>query len=778
MIAAALADAGGCLLAIATVEDLTIQFDPVGSWTLVGVVAAALAAVLFLVGPDRSRVSRGRVAALVLLRLGAFLTLVACMLRPTLVATSKAQREATLLILADASQSMSVADGPNGRTRWEELTAAVAAMRPDLAELEAEQSVGVAAWRFNREARPVAAVGGDPLDLGGWSDDAAGEETAIGAALDDAVRSLAGRTLAGVIVLSDGGQHAYPPRDMPPQTAARKLGDAGVPLWSITLGQQRGGGQGRDASIVNLSVAETVYLKNSLEVAGRVRLDGLADREAVVRLLVEDEAGRMEEVSRTTVRGTGESTELPVRLAWTPTSLGERKLVLTVEPEEGEVVTSNNELSTFVDVVDGGLRVLYLEGALRVEQRFLRRVLAASPDMQVEFQWIDSTKAGRNAWPVDLSRDLQNEFNVILIGDLDAAAMRAADIETIAKRVEQGAGLGLLGGFHAFEAGGWGSTPLKPVLPFEPDRLARQPFDQPVRESLHMKGPLRMIPDKRFGGVSILRLADSDAESRATWDRLPPLAGANDLGQLVPAAKPLATTADGRPLLVAREYGAGRVLAFAADSTWQWAMQGAIDQHRRFWRQMVLWLARQDDAEEDSLWLRLAQRRLSPGSTLEFDAGLTRPDGSAVTDVALTAEVIPPDGAARPIRIGRRGDTFAGAVADFTEPGDWRMVVKATRPDGSSAERSARFTIFRQDLELANPRANPLLMRQLAEATPGGVRTPEELGDILAEIRDRPATFETLEQWSYTPWDKWPLFLLLAAFLCGEWFLRKRFGLV
>jgi hypothetical protein len=768
----------GGLLAIATVEDVTVQFDPVGSWTLVGVVAAVLATVLFLVGPDRTRVSQGRVTMLVLMRLGAFVTLVACMLRPTFVATSKAQREATLLILADASQSMSVADGPNGRTRWEELTAAVAAIRTDLRELEAEQGVGVEAWRFNRDARPVAAVGGDPLSLGEWSQEPAAEETAIGAALDDALRSLAGRTLAGVIVLSDGGQHAYPPRDLPPQTAARKLGDAGVPLWSITLGQHRGGEQGRDASIVNLSVAETVYLKNALEVAARVRLDGLADREAVVKLLAEDDARRMEEVSRTTVRGTAESTELPVRLAWAPSGLGERKLAVVVEPQEGEVVTSNNELSTFVEVVDGGLRVLYLEGALRVEQRFLRRVLAASPDMQVEFQWIDSTKAGRNAWPVDLSRDLQGDFNVIMIGDLDAAAIRMADIETIARRVQEGAGLGLLGGFHAFEAGGWGNTPLRPALPFEPDRLARQPFDEPVRESLHIKGPLRMVPEKRFGNVSILRLADSDAESRAAWDRLPPLAGANDLGQLVPSAKPLATTADGRPLLVGREYGAGRVLAFAADSTWQWAMQGAIDQHRRFWRQFVLWLARQDDADEDSLWLRLAQRRLSPGSTLEFDAGLTKPDGSPVTDAVLTAEVIPPNGAVRPIRIGRRGDTFGGTVADFAEPGDWRMVVRATRPDGRIAERSARFTIFRQDVELANPRANPLLMRQLAEATPGGVRTPEEIGDILEEIRSRPATFETLEQWSYTPWDKWPLFLLLAAFLCGEWFLRKRFGLV
>ena len=81
-------------------------------------------------------------------------------------------------------------------------------------------------------------------------------------------------------------------------------------------------------------------------------------------------------------------------------------------------------------------------------------------------------------------------------------------------------------------------------------------------------------------------------------------------------------------------------------------------------------------------------------------------------------------------------------------------------------------------MELANPRANPLLMRQLAEVTGGGPRSPEELADIFDEIKNKPAAFDTLEQWSYTPWDKWPMFLLLAALLCTEWLLRKRWGLV
>jgi hypothetical protein len=208
-------------------------------------------------------------------------------------------------------------------------------------------------------------------------------------------------------------------------------------------------------------------------------------------------------------------------------------------------------------------------------------------------------------------------------------------------------------------------------------------------------------------------------------------------------------------------------------------MQGAGEQHRRFWRQLVLWLARKDDQEGDSLWVRLAQRRLSPGGSLVFDTGVMKADGTSVNDIAIEAVAISPSGKPRAVRVPRKGDAFAGAVVGFDEAGDWKLVLRAAR-DGQAkqVERAARFTVFRQDLELANPRANPLLMRQLAEATGGGVRSPEELADIFDEIRGKPTAFETLEQWSYTPWDKWPMFLLMAGCLCVEWTLRKRWGLV
>jgi hypothetical protein len=150
-----------------------------------------------------------------------------------------------------------------------------------------------------------------------------------------------------------------------------------------------------------------------------------------------------------------------------------------------------------------------------------------------------------------------------------------------------------------------------------------------------------------------------------------------------------------------------------------------------------------------------------------------------VRDLQVEASVIPPDGQRRPVRVLRQAESFSGTITDCDEPGDWTLLVRGSRAGTAEVvERSKRFTVFRQDLELANPRANPALMRQRAEATDGGVRMPEELAAVFDEIAERPPEFEVQEQWSYSPWDSWPMLVAVAACLCGEWFLRKRWGLV
>ena len=58
----------------------------------------------------------------------------------------------------------------------------------------------------------------------------------------------------------------------------------------------------------------------------------------------------------------------------------------------------------------------------------------------------------------------------------------------------------------------------------------------------------------------------------------------------------LAESDQKQPLLISQMSGDGRVLAFAGDSTWHWWMRGFDAAHKRFWRQIILWLAKKDEA--------------------------------------------------------------------------------------------------------------------------------------------------------------------------------------
>src|SRR5262249_60061346 len=67
-------------------------------------------------------------------------------------------------------------------------------------------------------------------------------------------------------------------------------------------------------------------------------------------------------------------------------------------------------------------------------------------------------------------------------------------------------------------------------------------------------------------------------------------------------------------LLVGHQFGKeGRVLAFAGDTTVRWKRppEGEVH-HARFWRQVVLWLAKQEE-RAGNVWVRPDARRVRWG---------------------------------------------------------------------------------------------------------------------------------------------------------------------
>ena len=394
-----------------------------------------------------------------------------------------------------------------------------------------------------------------------------------------------------------------------------------------------------------------------------MHVNGLVNQPIPVQMLFETSPGKMEVVATTTLRAKQNGEQLKFEMNYIPQTPGRKNLCCRAEPQPGERITTNNELSTFVNVLDGGLNVLYLEGAVRAEAGYIGRSLASSPDIKLDFVRVDERE--RLHWPEkSLSDYLQpGKYNVYIIGDLDSSAFRKEDLQLLSDAViKRAAGLIMLGGFHSFWPGGYQKTPLADVLPLEArpiDQLSRQDFDGKIREDLHLKtvpladGPGRGKPESRCCPIRALdtsrrcALAAPD-QNRQIWESCrrwmgPTNSSAQTQGPAVGGFFRRPTAAGGQRSC------AGRVLAFAGDSTWRWFMKGFQREHKRFWRQVTLWLAKKDESTDQTVWVKLPQaRRFPPATRIDFSAVHTPPKGRR-----SMAQCLPPRSAVPMARNGR-----------------------------------------------------------------------------------------------------------------------------
>ncbi len=712
---------------------------------------------------SRTRPAGGAGSALSLRLLAILLCLLAA-LRPKVTLNEKKKQAASLVYLIDSSKSMTLVDELNGQSRWSVAKQILKQAQEEAKTLGPDLNVRIHLFDSGL-SEPKANDKGD-------YDDPKGLETKLGAAILEAnkVEQSNSKRIARMVIVSDFTSNSGPD----PMEAARQLkgSDQAVKIIAVGLGSESAGPNQRDIALKDIVTSPTVFVKNQVEVRGTIVAHGYASQDLDVELFVE---GQALPVAKTTVK-VKEGSEIAsiTGLKFVPQTPGEKLLTLKVALKENEMVKSNNEMSTFVSVLSGGLNVLFLQGANSTwDYRFLGRSIMQSMAIQMDGMVIRRRADGDKS-EVEDTVFAPGKYNAYVFCNLPADYLTPKQQALLVEAVKKGAGFIMLGGHASFGPGGWADTPVAEILP-----CAIHPGDGEIEEGL------KLIPTQVGLDSFLLNVGANKAETTKIWDSMPPMRGTNRFGEPKRGAAILATSPapDAEPVMMSMDVGQGRVIVFGGE-TWIWARQTEEGRlaHRKFWRQSIFWLSHKEDDSENQVKLTLDRRRIGVGEKLELAATARDAKGASILDAEYECKIQRdgPDAVTEPVDLYPQGEQ-ARATRYATErlgvPANYTATVIARRGGKEIGRDSARFLVYRDDRELENPSADLKLAKEMAELTGGELVTPEKLALHLKGI-DRSAYTEYVTDSQYEVWDNWPFMVIFAAILTLEWWLRKRHGWV
>jgi uncharacterized membrane protein len=367
-------------------------------------------------------------------------------------------------------------------------------------------------------------------------------------------------------------------------------------------------------------------------------------------------------------------------------------------------------------------------------------------------------------------------YDAVVLANIEGDGLTRAQFTATAEFVSQRGGGLLVVGSRSFGGRGLGSTPVEEALPLElSDRGApgAAPVGIGVRPATN-----KLVPTSEGERHPVMRIGDTQAETRQRWTALPALAFTSPVGGPRRGASVLAVTSAPTgmvyPVVAVQPYGRGRSMTFSGEASWRWKMMLPSTDHsfELFWRQAARWLA---SAAPDPVSMTLPED-VALDEEVPFDVDVRdaafAPVGDATVDATLTA----PDGGVKPVTLRRSAATghFVAGLR-FDRPGLYRVSAAARRGAQSLGDAARWLYAGASDPEFADPRLNDAWLRRLTRGTGGRYVRPPEASDIVKWLRESapaPSSPSRRELW-HQPWT----FAAIVALLSAEWILRRRWGL-
>ncbi|MDZ4288202.1 MAG: glutamine amidotransferase [Prosthecobacter sp.] len=793
---------------------MTLLFQhPDRVWFAAGVIAVGL--VLLAVGYRRSPLRGWTRCAALACKASAWILLAVLVADPVWSRTQPKIGENEVVIAADNSASLAIAEQAGKTTRAAQMKAALGgnsdAAPPWLDELSK---------MFRVKTQMVGERLQNVGDFQSLTHD--GQKSELSGALKTLRQNSPDSHLAAVVLISDGN----------PTDAAAWQREGRAPVFPVLVGQAA---PAPDLALMEPTVTQTPFEDTPITITTRVLGHGFAGKEVSVSAI--DELGKAVTTEKFRLAKDGEAQAVRLRVpaakpgvSFYRLAVMESALTPKIGGDEWKMLTSeatlaNNERKIAIDRGSGPYRVLYISGRPNWEYKFLRRALAADTEVQMpsliriakrepKFEWRGRAgetsnplfrgfgqqgKAQRYDQPVLVrlgTRDAKElsdgfpkspeeffgEYRAIIIDDLEAEYFTQEQMHLIERFVsERGGALLMLGGQECYQAGGYDHTPIGRMLPVYLDRVTQA---APVSD-----GRLNLTREGWLEPWTRLRTTREEDEQRLA--QMPGFFSVNQVFSIKPGASVLATISDqeqtAHPALAAQRFGEGRVGALMIADLWRWGMKN--DEARkdldRAWRQLMRWLV-VDVPDRIEITATPVGNRVTLAVRVRDRA--FRPQDDAMVKIEVTPAAKDPTKPAKPSVLYAEPSLKEAGLFEaeyFTrDPGFYRAtatVEKAAAHADQAGDKvlGSKTTGWAYDpgaVEFAALSPGRAWMEQVAKDTGGQVlaladlpRLPELLKNIRVPIE------ETLTQplW-HAPW----VFALMLGLLITEWWLRRKGGMV
>jgi len=666
----------------------------------------------------------------------------------------------SVVILVDRSESMALEE--RGESR---IQRAIAFARSQLVPALRRAELRPTAMTFADEA---LATTGEALA----KTVADGHRTNVGRAILRAVSETDPPPRA-VIVLSDGAANELADN----QRALSALVENRVPVIGIGVGSEAGP---RTLTVQSVETPPSAPPKQQFRVTASLESGGEGELPAFDLLLLRD--GQFVE-KRTVAAG-------PAGRVWLESFLVAhdepgifRYTVQCAMADAKSVRVLDSTASATVRVTDEkDLRVLFVQGALTWDYKFIRIALLGDPAIRltglsrtstssVFYQNVEDSDELKSGFPTKVEQ--LAPFSVVVLANLRHSDLTVQQQDVLARFCgEFGGGVLMIGGPETFDAS-WRDSRLEQLLAVRFASVGATPPESPFA--------MRITPEALIHPV--FRISDTE-EPGAAWGRLPPFSNYARVDSVKPGAEiwavhPQDRSADGpRVLMAAQRFGSGRSAVIGVQNFWRWrlARDSEPKAFDRFWQQLLRYLA---EGGREQLSIVLADQSLDPHSEIRFA-------------IQRQADPNDPDGAARSYsvrvtnnqqqEVARQSvDIAAGRAADVSfraaDAGGYLIEVLGAQ-DVPLTSRAIE--IRDTNLEWRRPARDMRQLEQWAAVSHGMAVKIEHCDDVdglLRQVIERAdQAVRSMPRQEPAGINAWTLVLLVGC-LGSEWLLRKKWGL-